>query len=124
MSGFSRKLSDFLKRERSRAEIDAMSDAQVAETGLLRSDLYAIAATRPQMRQQMLRMAATYGLDEVDVSRPRWRALECVHACKTCTQPQACFRYLTGVEQGGFDPADCPNAQTYAEVAAQKAQAV
>ena len=121
MSGFSRKLRDFLMRERTRAEIEAMSDREVADIGLDRSDLMSFAAARPQMRMQMLKMAEEFGLAEEDVSRPRWRALECVHACRTCRQPEACFRYLTGMGDGTFGPQDCPNAKTYEDIAAGKA---
>lgn len=123
MSGFSRKLKDFLSRERTRSEIDAMSDADVAEMGLCRSDLHSFAAARPQMRMQMLRMAEKFGLHEEDVSRPRWRALEAVHACRTCSNPQGCMRYLTGLGDGSFGPQDCPNAGRYSEIAEEKAQA-
>lgn len=121
MSGFSRKLKDFLARERSHAEIEAMTDLEVADTGLDRTDLFSLAAARPQMRMQMLRMAEKFGLSEEDVTRPRWRALECVHACRTCSQPEACFRFLTGTEEGKFGMDDCPNADTYREAAAAKA---
>lgn len=124
MSGFSRKLTDFLSTERSRAEIEALSEAECADLGLSREELQSLAASRPQMRQQMLRMAARFGLDKADVSYPKWRALTVVHACKTCARPQACFRYLTGVEEGGFDPSECPNAATYSEIAARKSEAV
>ena len=120
MSGFSRKLRDFLSRERTRAEIEAMSDREVADIGLDRSDLYSFAATRPQMRMQMLRMAEKFGLAEEEVSRPRWRALECVHTCRTCSQPNACFRYLTGGGDGTFGPDDCPNSDAYREIAEAK----
>ena len=123
MSLFSRKLRDFLIQERSRAEIDAMTDKEVSDLGLDRSDLYSFAAARPQMRMQMLRMAEKFGLEEEDVSRPRWRALETVHACRTCTRPEACFGYLTGHGDGSFGPADCPNAAAYAEIAAAKTAA-
>ncbi len=120
MSGFSRKLRDFLAQERTRAEIEAMSDVEVADIGLDRSDLYNFAAARPQMRMQMLRMAEQFGLSEEDVTRPRWRALECVHKCRTCSQPEACFRYLAGMGDGSFGQADCPNAESYSEIAAGK----
>lgn len=113
MSLISRKLREFLARERSRAEIEAMSDAEVAELGFDRVDLQGLAASRPGMRGQMLRMAERFGLSEADVSRPRWRALEVAHACRTCQTAQACQRYLTGTGDGRFGPQDCANAQRY-----------
>ena len=120
MSLFSRKLRDFLIQERSRAEIDAMSDKEVSDLGLDRADLHSFAAARPQLRMQMLRMAETFGLDEADVTRPRWRALEVVHACRTCTRPEACMGYLNGLGDGRFGPQDCPNVDTYRDIAAAK----
>ncbi|MEX0286020.1 MAG: DUF6455 family protein [Paracoccaceae bacterium] len=121
MSGFSRKLMEFLSTERTGAEINAMSDREIAEIGLDRVELRGIAAMRPQMRTQMLRMAERFGLDEGDITRPRWRALECVHACRTCSQSEACHRFLTGLEDGAFGYDDCPNAPRYSEIAAERA---
>lgn len=118
MSKFSRKFWDFISRENSLDEIDAMSDQAVADLGLDRSGLRSLVQARPDVRMQMVRMAEEFGLAEADITRPRWRALECVHTCQTCPQPKACYRYLTGTGDGAFGPQDCPNAETYAEIAA------
>lgn len=120
MSRITRKLAAFLSRERSHAEIEAMSDIEVADLGLDRAALHGFAEARPGMRRQMLEMAERFGLEEVDVNHPRWRALEAADTCRTCATPEACRKYLSGKGDGSFTPQDCPNAGLYSEAAATR----
>lgn len=86
------------------------------DLGLTRSEFSILQRSRPQTRQQMEGMAAKFGLSPQDIGRNRWQELDISLKCAQCAQAGKCLKYLSG--NGEFSQGDCPNAETYKEMAA------
>ncbi len=108
-----------LDRARNGAAIRAMDRLRENDLALGRLDLETLEAARPGLRAQLVAMAAEFGVAEADIDRDRWRALEIVHACTGCNRSKACFRYLSGKANTGFEPRMCPNAAQYEDLASR-----
>ena len=118
--GIFEKLNDYLERNRDLAELDALSDADLADFAASPADLRAAVLARPGVRAQLLAMVARYGLTEDDINAERWREQDVVLACQNCKDSKQCQRFLDG-KRTSFLPEACPNAETYSQIAAEKA---
>ena len=103
---------------RARFQSDTITEEQAADIGLSLSDLAEQARARPGVREQMLRMAARYGLSERDVNDTRWAAVDIARTCARCGSANVCLRYLDG-KPTTFVDSDCPNAAIYAELSGE-----
>lgn len=109
-------------RRRQAAEIQTMDRRELADIGLGREELLGFLRFPRDLNDRMRRMAAVFGADFARVERVRGLYTEAAHACGTCVQRDACARELwaeagTSPERCSF----CPNAATYARLAAARA---
>ena len=88
------------------------------DLGLTRYELNALRSARPEVQSQYEAMARLFGLMPEDISANRWQQLDVTLACTKCKKSTACARFLAG--QGDFLVADCPNAETYGDLAEGK----
>lgn len=110
------------ERRRRTAEIAGMGARDFADIGLGRDALLGFLRFPRDLNDRMRRMAAVFGADFARLERSRGLYVEAAHACGTCAHRDACARELwaaggTAPERCGF----CPNAGTYARLAALRA---
>ena len=104
---------DRLTGPRESIDGDALRDL-----GLTRSEPNILRFARPEMRQQLEAMARRFGLQPEDLSEDRWQSLDISLACARCKKARSCANFLA--EKGDFEIGDCPNSETYAEMAEAK----
>ena len=88
------------------------------DLGLTRSELNILRYARPEMQQQLQAMARRFGLQPKDLTADRWQNLDISLACARCKKARSCASFLA--DQGEFEVGDCPNAQTYSDIAEAK----
>ncbi len=109
---------ELLARWQAVSEIDALSERDLDELGLSRSQARALARTPPTVTDRVARMTSVYGLTAGDMQRdvPGYRDL--VAACATCGCAATCRDMLQ--EAARLSPDDvafCPNAAVYSQKA-------
>ncbi|MEL7117274.1 MAG: hypothetical protein AAGP08_17110 [Pseudomonadota bacterium] len=117
--GIFEKLSEYLARERNLAEVQSMTERDLADLALELQALREAILARPKVREQMLEMAARFGLTEDDITHTHWREMDILNACQNCGDAKQCRRFLNG-KSTNFIPKDCPNASAYGEIVAEK----
>ncbi len=115
MSGWIR---DVLACRRAVREVDALSERDLGELGLSRSEARSFARVSPEVTARVAGMASVYGLGAADIQRdiPAYREL--VAACATCRRGEDCRDRLRDADQlAPGDVAFCPNAPTFRRLA-------
>lgn len=88
-----------------------LSDRDLAELGLSRTDFTQLINATPGTRERMEAMAAQFDLSAQDIDGDRGQALELAERCGYCASARACQNAVDlGVD---FDPEQCPNAERY-----------
>lgn len=98
------------------SEVRSLDKLQENDLAMDRHEIDSLVHARSGARDQLLKMAAKFGVSEHSIDKERWRALEIVHACNQCTQSKSCYQYLAGQKNVAFDPKSCPNAERYVEL--------
>jgi len=111
-------VGDILATVRGHLDRVPISDREAAELGLSPEEARGLTYARPGMRQQLLQMARLFGLSAKDLNKDRWRALDIDRACSNCEKSGGCRNFLAG-QWTSFTVKDCPNAEIYAELAAE-----
>lgn len=119
MTKISTIAKNILKHDRQSSEIRSMGKLDEDDLSLNRQDAETMLNTRPGVREQLVSMAAKFGVSASDIDKERWRALEIVHACTHCEHSKSCFQYLAGKQTSGFDPKSCPNLERYEDLSAK-----
>ena len=118
MCRLARQFKTFLARQNEARTLRAMKDVELSDLGLSKPELNSLIGARTTTRLQLVEMAKNFGIEEADIDKHRWRALDIVHNCGQCKSARACFDFVAGT--GRFDPDTCPNAEHYRELARQK----
>ena len=91
------------------------NDQELAELGLSRADYVQLVSGRPGTRERMEAIAAQFGVTSEMIDAHFGEAQEIAEICAQCEFGGACERAIKG--RGSFDPALCPNAARYVEMA-------
>ncbi|MCB1388977.1 MAG: DUF1127 domain-containing protein [Rhodobacteraceae bacterium] len=106
-------------------EIEAMSDAALADLGVSRAEAIALAALPDDVPTRMTAMAKVFGLSVTDVMADRRLWQELLSSCSHCGDLATCHRFMARAEPD--DPVDtrmlsfCPNRRTFDALARARA---
>lgn len=88
-----------------------LSDRELADLGLSRTDVALLRSGTPGARKRILAMAAQFGLTETDLNAHPELGLDLAETCGHCQQAKAC---RDAIRSGSPLPQDkCPNAGLY-----------
>ncbi|MFN3643927.1 MAG: DUF1127 domain-containing protein [Gemmobacter sp.] len=113
------RLRNLIGARRARDEIDAMSDRDIADIGLSRSEMTEFARMSAAIPARMTRMASLFGVTGAGVAADRPTYLEALGRCARCSAARTCARAFA---EGSATPSAvgfCPNVPLYRDLAAQ-----
>lgn len=121
MTAFANWVGRWFGREQMAREIAALSDREISDLGMDRSELLAMAQVPRKLRERMETMALVFGIDPSEVYATRGRNIDLVKTCNQCTELARCAAELsnpanTGPERCGF----CPNSAAFREITASR----
>jgi Domain of unknown function (DUF1127). len=98
-------------------DIEAMSDAELADLGVSRAEALALAALPDDVPTRVTEMAKVFGIasEELLADRRLWHEL--LHSCSQCHDLATCHRFMARAEPE--EPVDraslgfCPNRHTF-----------
>lgn len=98
-------------------EIEAMTDTELADLGVSRTEALSLAALPDDVPVRVGAMARIYGLEVDDLLADRRVWHELLHGCNHCTDLATCHRFMARAEpEAPVDPAAlafCPNRATF-----------
>ena len=101
-------------------EIEAMTDSDLADLGVSRTEALSLAALPDDVPGRVATMARIYGLEVDDLLADRRVWHELLHGCNHCTDLATCHRFMAREDQEApVDPAAltfCPNRETFAHL--------
>jgi len=107
------RLREMRERRRAGAEIDALSQRDLDETGLSRGALHAVAGAPAAVVVRQGRMAERFGLTEVDFRFNRQDFAAILAQCASCRSAAACARFLDDPQATAAEARFCPNRDLY-----------
>lgn len=110
------RLYQHLAHDEAVDDLQSLFEQDLAELAPEPQALRGAVVARPNAREQMLAMAARYGLNEEEIAAEHWQEMDILTACQNCKSAYPCQRFLNG-EATSFTPSDCPNAETYGNLA-------
>ncbi|MCV6592949.1 MAG: hypothetical protein OIF48_08365 [Silicimonas sp.] len=99
---------------------DPAQGETLRDLGLSRDEINTLHFARAETQTQLGAMARRFGLSRVDLEADKGQAIDISVKCAKCKHAGSCADFLT--DRGEFDIGDCPNSDTYARLAAKKAQ--
>ncbi len=113
------KIKELVSRWRSVQEIDSLTDRDLDDLGMTRAQVTKFALMPHDVPDRLAAMAAIFDLSAADLKRDYTAYLDLLGTCGSCRDRAACTRVLA---RGDLSkPADCgfcPNAESFAELAA------
>lgn len=103
----------WLKPRRDRREISALESREFSDLGISRSEAVALVSGPTDVRERIAGMAERVGVDFGEMMETRWRALDLVRVCGSCTQRRTCAKYLRGHGPRDDYKDFCPNAKIF-----------
>lgn len=107
------------QHNRQRAEIDALSEHELNDIDLSRSELMVVATAPAEVIARQTAMARRFGLDAGDFNENRHDMVAAVEACLRCGATRQCKTHLSGSAGPAAAMAFCPNGDLYADLAAK-----
>lgn len=105
-----------IKTYLARYETSAQPDDFVPmDLGLTRAEFNSLRHSRANMVDQIKAMSGRFGASMADINADRWAQVDISLVCADCKKARACQRFLNG--KGNFEISECPNAETFTEVA-------
>ncbi|PWE28163.1 hypothetical protein C4N9_12495 [Pararhodobacter marinus] len=102
-------------------EINALSDAELADMGVTRTEALQLVALPDEVPARVAEMARLFGLSMAELMADRRVWHEVLGRCNGCTDPGTCHRFMAREEPGAsVDTATltfCPNRATFDELA-------
>jgi hypothetical protein len=99
-------------------DIEAMSDADLADLGLTRAQAVALNALPDDVPARVLAMGRVFGLDDAALLADPERWHQMLDRCNRCADLPACHRFMALEEPGAAGDVDfCANAENLAEMA-------
>lgn len=124
MTAFANWAGRWFGREQMAREIAALSDREVHDLGMDRSELLAMAQVPRKLRERMETMALVFGVDPSEVYASRGRNVDLVKTCSQCTDLERCAAELSSPANTGPERCDfCPNSAAFREIAATRVAA-
>jgi len=112
------RLRAILRRHRNLAELNGLSDRDLADLGVSRSQAEQLAALPEAVADRVIAMGRVFGLTESELTRNRGEWEELLATCRSCTDLPACRRFLARAQdEGTADPTEaafCPNSARFA----------
>jgi len=122
MHKFVERFRDWVERKRLAREIAELSNREVMDLGLNRSELQVLTEVPRRVRTRMEAMARVFGADPLDIYLERWRNVELVNACHNCTAEAECAAQLAKPKMTRAALCSfCPNAGAFTQMAARRA---
>ncbi len=113
-----------LARSQARAS-DAEIDAALRTAGLTRAELFTPQNAIAAHRTRMAHMLAAFEIDVAQATAERWGTFKTADGlCARCTQTGRCQRWLEWGQRNEAPWVFCPNAATFAAIAAEQARAM
>lgn len=112
------RIRAMVERWKELKEIDALSDRDLDDLGMSRSQLEAFARMPHDAPDRMAAMAANFGIPEDDLKANHAEYLELLGTCGTCHDRATCALVLAKKDLARpSDCAFCPNSRSFAELA-------
>ena len=108
------------RRSRDLNVIAELSDAELADMGVSRTQALALAAIEDSVPVRLTEMARAQHVPDAALSRDRDNWHELVHRCASCQDVPACERFLARDAGDEAEPvAFCPNMALFATLSVQ-----
>lgn len=106
------RIKTLLQRRHEIREINALSETDLHDLGLSRSQLVAFVRMPHDLHERLTAMAALFGVPADDLRRHHGRWIEMLTGCGHCADRRACSELLArGRLDGPGDARFCPNRQ-------------
>lgn len=112
-------LHNWMVKRNDRKYVSGLDAPQTSDLGLSRTDLTGLLDAPTDTRERMEAMARARGLDPEVIGREHWRETEIARACSHCGERKLCARWFKGKAPGVRSEEFCPNAEHYAQMAAE-----
>lgn len=110
------RLRPLLNRQRSNAEIAALSDHDLSDLGLNRDQLRRFARMPADVPDRVIAMGAVFGLSEGALRHHHDTWTDLLDLCSTCPDRGACALVLAkGLLANPRDAAFCPNRRSFTD---------
>lgn len=111
------RIRAMLVRWRDLKEVDALSDRDLDDLGMSRSQLEFFARLPHDAPDRMAAMAANFGISDADLKANHAEYLELLGTCGTCHDRATCALVLAKQELARpSDCAFCPNSHSFADM--------
>ncbi|MFZ1467734.1 MAG: hypothetical protein WAT09_02030 [Paracoccaceae bacterium] len=112
------RIKTLLSRWHEISEVDALTDREVADLSMTRSQLRAFAKMPPDVDQRVAAMGTIFGVPEADLKRDHFQWVDLLSTCGRCADRVACGHALAnGDITKAADAGFCPNRGTFALLA-------
>ncbi len=109
-----------IRLSRDRHDIDAMSDAELADLGVSRAEALSLAALPDEVPARVTAMARIFGVAEAALLADRGLWHEVLNRCQHCDDLAACHRFMAREAPADKDDVSfCPNRATFEALSAQ-----